>query len=133
MENKTVKIRDAGADKFVVSSDDAQLVVDSSDYGFRPTELIMAALGACTAGTIQAFALANKVPGFEGVDVNVSCETAVRPSRIERFHVEIIFRGTVSHEHADQLARVGKHCKIHNTLHRDPNVTVTTVLDEARL
>lgn len=128
MENTTVKISDVGTDKFVASSGDARLVIDSSDRGFRPTELIMAALGSCTAGTIQAFALQNNVPGFEGVDVEVTCTTATRPTRIEEFTVDIFFYGDIDPEHADQLSRMGKHCKIHNTLHRDPNITVRTTL-----
>lgn len=133
----SVEIVDQGGGRFEVRGDRACLIVDrpdgeSGEGGFRPVELLMAALGACTAGTIRSFAIAQGVGGFEGVDIEVTCEVMDKPERVGSFAVRLRLRGEVADRDAARLARIGAHCKIHNTLRSLPATELEVVAPPAR-
>lgn len=135
-----VVIKDCGAGRFEVRSRDAVAVVDllpsdgGAGDGFRSAELLLGALGACTAGTMRNFAVNQKIEGFEGIDIVLNGETAKSPERVSVIDVEIRVKGNLSESDLERLMRVGARCKVHNTLHSDPEVNVrlanpTTVSD----
>ena len=123
-----VEIRDCGAGRFEVRARDAILAVDllpeegGGIDGFRSAELLLGALGACTAGTIRAFAVKQGIEGFEGIDIVVDGETAKQPERVATLRLVIDIKGSISDADRDRLLRVGSHCKVHNTLHNEPNI-----------
>lgn len=122
----TVKITDLGNDDFTVSFGGVEILAGSSPTAIRPGDLLLAALATCTAGTIRDFATANNVEGFAGVDVTITSEVGTKPTRITDIALTVDLIGNMPQDVRDYLLRVGKHCKIHNTLHREPNVTVET-------
>ncbi|MDE3139334.1 MAG: OsmC family protein [Acidobacteriota bacterium] len=95
--------------------------------GFRSAELLLAALGACTAGTVRSFAVNQSIEGFEGIDIIVNGETAKGPERVSQIDVDVHIRGDISESDLERLMRVGSRCKVHNTLHSDPEVNVRLV------
>ncbi|WP_125616813.1 OsmC family protein [Specibacter cremeus] len=126
----TVQIKDLGNDDFVVSVGGVEILAGASDQAIRPGDLLLAAIGACTAGTIRDFAVRNNVSGFDRVDVKVDSEVGTKPTRITDIDLVIELIGNLDTEHVDYLTRVGKHCKIHNTLHREPEITVEARVGE---
>ncbi len=96
---------------------------DGSKQGFRPVELLLGALGACTVGTMLTFAEGQHLE-LRGVSVELEAESASRPERVSEISLTIDLPSYLDAEAAAQLVRVGKHCKIHNTLKREPAVTV---------
>ncbi len=94
-----------------------------SGQGFRPTELLLGALGACMAGTMLTFAANESIPVDEVV-VRLEDEVAPRPKRIDRIRVEMTVGGDLSERQAASLRRVASACKIHNTLTAGVSVEV---------
>ena len=133
-----VVIRDCGAGRFEVRSRDAMVAVDllpsdgGASDGFRSAELLLAALGACTAGTMRSFAVNQALEGFEGIDVVVTGETAKGPERVTPIEVEVRVRGSLSESDLERLMRVGARCKVHNTLHNDPEISMRLVVSASQ-
>lgn len=121
-----VQVRDQGAGAFEVDLGSVQLIVGPRDDSERPraTDLLAASLGVCTAGTIRAFAEASGMTAFEGVDVSVEASSATKPQRVDSLTVVVVLRGDLDDKQVAQLTRAGGRCKIHQTLHTDPTVTV---------
>lgn len=119
-----------GGGRFEVRTDTATLTVDrsvgegGSGGAFRPVELLLAAIGACTAGTIRTFAVNESIVGFGGVNVLVEAEEASKPERIGTVSVTLQFASEIATSDVARLSRVGAHCKIHNTLKRPPETTI---------
>jgi putative redox protein len=121
MESGRLEI-DAGGCRLVVDRDGP----GGEKQGFRPVELLLAALGACTAGTTISFAEGQGM-NLSGVRVELDCELSSRPERISNITMKVEIPGDLDSATRDQLFRVAKHCKIHNTLHREPEVNVKLV------
>jgi uncharacterized OsmC-like protein len=132
-----VVIRDCGAGRFEVRTRDAVLAVDllpgdgGMPDGFRSAELLLGALGACTAGTMRAFAVRQEIQGFEGIDIIVTGEVAKQPERVARLNLQVDIKGDISVADKERLLRVGSHCKVHNTLHSEPEIEMN--LDDSSL
>ncbi|MGI8926062.1 MAG: OsmC family protein [Tepidiformaceae bacterium] len=102
-----------------------------NDLGPDPYRLLLWALGACTAMTIQIYARRKKYPLLEvAVEVEHSrvhaedctdCEDQ-GAGRIEVFHRRIVLRGELSVEQREDLLRVASHCPVHKTLAAAPEV-----------
>jgi len=118
----------SGAHEFIV---DEPLPV-GGDEGPDPYALVLAALGACTAMTIQMIARNKQWPlGEVSVDLSYErihakdcedCETkAGRAHRIERI---IHIGGDLSQEQRDVLLDVAERCPVHRTL-LEPKQLVT--------
>ncbi len=86
-----------------------------SGRGFRPTELLLGALGACMAGTMLTFAANESIP-VEEVVVRLEDRVAQHPKRIDGIRVEMSVDGDLSERHVASLRRVAAACKIHNTV-----------------
>ncbi len=123
-----VSVKDCGGGRFEIQARDAVVAVDllpadgGAADGFRSVELLLAGLGACTAGTMRTFAMNQQMAGFEGIDVVLTAETAEHPERVARIDLELRVKGAVSEPDLARLMRVGGRCKVHNTLHSDPVV-----------
>jgi uncharacterized OsmC-like protein len=91
--------------------------------GFRPAELIMAALGTCTIGTMINFA---RNQGIEVSDITmeVSEETIEHPERIGTFNVSMSVHTDADDKRVRTLERVAGACKIHNTLKDPPQINL---------
>lgn len=94
--------------------------------GFRPTELLVGALGACTVGTMLTFA-ANTGMAVDGVSMTLEGEKATAPSRVSSITMVMEVAGDLSTEELERLGRVAKACTVHNTLKNEPLVEFKVV------
>ncbi len=123
-----ITVSDCGEGRFEIRARKAVVYVDllpdagGADDGFRSVELLLAGLGACTAGTLRTYALNHGVAGFSGVDVTVRSEEAAAPERVGRIELELNVRGDVSAQDAERLLQVSGRCKVHNTLKNHPQI-----------
>lgn len=123
-----VTVTDCGGGRFEARSRKAVVYVDllpeagGAEDGFRSVELLLAGLGACTAGTVRTYAMNHGVAGFEGIDVTVRSAEASAPERVGRIEVELQLRGALSEEDTARLVQVSNHCKVHNTLIHSPEM-----------
>jgi putative redox protein len=122
-----VVVRQLQGWRFEVEARGLSLIVDRLEEqggpgdGFRPTELLLGALGACMMGTMLGFAENQSIP-VESVEVFLSDEVAEHPKRIGRMRVEMQVGGEISESQAASLRRVAARCKIHSTLAGAPQV-----------
>jgi len=108
--------------------------VGGKDSGMSPYELLLAALGACTAMTLRLYIERKKLP-ITDVEVSLTfdrihiddCESCVkeeRPSDQEVQHISrlIYVTGDVTEEQKERLLYIAGRCPVHVTLHSDPHV-----------
>lgn len=91
--------------------------------GFRPTELLLGALGACMAGTVLTFAERQELD-LTGLSFSIDDEVADHPKRVAAITVVMRVGGELSARQLESLGRVAKRCKIHNTLDDGPEIVL---------
>jgi uncharacterized OsmC-like protein len=117
-----------------------QLVADEpkeaggTDEGPSPYELLLAALGACTAMTLKMYIERKKLPitdvevllTFDRIHID-DCESCVKEERLNDQEVQHISRliyvtGDVTEEQKERLLYIAGRCPVHVTLHSNPHV-----------
>lgn len=102
-----------------------------ADLGPTPYELLTAALGACTAMTLQIYARRRGYP-LDEVAVEVDHERVhaedctecnePRSGKIDVMHRRIVLRGNLTDEQRDDLLRVAARCPVHKTIRSMPEI-----------
>lgn len=112
---------EAGPHRFVI---DEPVDAGGTAQGPTPYDLMAAALGGCTAMTLQFYAKREKLP-LEGVDVTVShdrqyakdCADCVSQAGfIHRFRVEIRLHGDLTPDQRASLLSIANRCPVKKTL-----------------
>ena len=131
MDPMTVVVRGgAGELRQDVQAGRHQLVVDEpvegggNDAGPTPYDLLLAALGACTAMTLRIYA---RRKGWPLVDVEVrlrhdkihardcaECET--KEGRLDHVEREILLHGPLDQPQRTRLLEIANRCPVHRTL-----------------
>jgi uncharacterized OsmC-like protein len=123
-----------------ISAGGHQLIADEpkeaggTDEGPSPYDLLLAALGACTAMTLKMYVERKKLPitdvevllTFDRIHID-DCESCVKEERSNDQEVQHISRliyvtGDVTEEQKERLLHIAGRCPVHVTLHSNPHV-----------
>lgn len=131
-EGPFVQLIDASGHTFLA---DEPARSGGSDLGPTPYDLLLAALGACTAMTIELVARAEDIP-VAGVEVLLRHERRHaddsaaamdgRP-RLEILHREIRLEGELTPQQRDRMLVIANKCPVHRTLESCPTVETKLV------
>ena len=115
-----------------------------TDEGPSPYELLLAALGACTAMTLKMYVERKKLP-ITDVEVSLTfdrihiddCESCVKEERLNDQEVQHISRliyvtGDVTEEQKERLLYIAGRCPVHVTLHSNPHVEDALIVRKVR-
>ena len=134
---QTARVQWVGEERFVAQSPSGHLVAQDSDRSSNgapgPMELLLVALGACTATDIVAI-LAKKRQKLDSLEVEVSGERAVEPPTVW-LKIEIVYklRGILDEkavEHAIRLSEE-KYCSVAAMLRKTAPITFRYEIEAA--
>jgi len=126
---QTARVQWVGKERFVAQAPSGHMVTLDSDRSSNgapgPMELLLVALGACTA-TDVVFILAKKRQKLDSLEVEVSGERAEEPPTVwVKFEIVYKLRGVLDDkavEHAIQLSE-GKYCSVAAMLRKTAAIT----------
>ena len=98
--------------------------IEPMSESWLPPELFLAGLGSCMLATLMAYGEKYGID-VDGARVSVTGESERGPARIGRVHVAYELPAELTEEETKTLIRAGSRCKVHNTLHHDPEIVVT--------
>ncbi len=124
-----VKAQHLGDARFAVSARGHQVLCDQpaasggSDSGLTPPEFLLASLATC-AGYYAAEYLKTRSLPLDGLEVRVTAEKALNPSRLSQFDIHVTAPGAGDERHGQGVLRAVRRCLIHNTLAAPPRIAV---------
>ncbi len=122
-----VEINRIDGKRLSATGTDGQIVIDDLSThggpgdGWRPTELVLAALGGCMVGTMLSFAADQGIPVGD-VRMVLDDEVAGPPKRIGTITMTMFVSGDITDRQLASLKRVAAKCKIGNTLADSPSL-----------
>lgn len=135
----TVHVSERGTGRFAVSVQagrhalvaDEPLTVGGDDLGPSPYDLLLGALGACTAMTLRMYARQKQWP-LDHAHVRLShrkihasdcadCETTT--GKVDQIDREIELGGALDADQRARLLEIADKCPVHRTLHAEIKVT----------
>jgi uncharacterized OsmC-like protein len=130
------------AGKHTIIADEPESA-SGKDSGMSPYELLLAALGACTAMTLRMYVERKKLPvtdvevllSFDRIHID-DCESCVKEERLNKQEVQHISRliyvtGDVTEEQKARLLYIAGRCPVHVTLHSNPHVEDALIVRKA--
>lgn len=119
----TAHVEETGESAYAVSisvsghtlSGDEPVAFGGGNLGPAPYDLLLAALGECTAMTVRWYALQKKWP-LEKVEVNL---THQKINKVDTFEKEVIVHGQLTEEQKAKLVEIAAKCPVHRTLLSD--------------
>lgn len=140
MNDVRVKLALADGFRTKITAGTHQLVADEpvkaggTDEGMSPYELLLSALGACTAMTLKMYIERKQLPitevevllSFDRIHVE-DCEACSNEQKAEKKEIQHISRliyvtGAVTAEQHERLLYIANRCPVHVTLHSNPHV-----------
>ncbi len=144
-EGKTVVIIGKDHYRTEVQLGNHQLVVDEpesvggKDLGPTPYDLMLAALGTCTAITLRMYADHKKIP-LDGVEVQLShqkihvedCEKCEQDliGKIDQIERNIILSGDLDDSQRKRIIEIADKCPVHKTIEGKPEILTREIFEK---
>ena len=122
-----VRVEQIEGRRLVIEARGNRVIVDDTveaggpGDGFRPTELLLGALGSCMIGTMINFARGQDI-AVGDITVELEEEAADKPARIDRIRATMTLDTDADDRRQETLRRVAGGCRIHNTLGTSPTI-----------
>ena len=107
---------------------DEPTAAGGTDSAPNPMQIMLSALGACTAITLQMYAGRKQWP-LTQIDVNLQLNPEGKPADSNQITRNITLHGQLDDEQRQRLLQIANACPVHKLL--EGNVSIPTALAEA--